>query len=102
MSTGLECNFYEIERGRWIYALARDKEDCWDWREDANVYGPFVGLGAAEKHLQDNHSNPGGFRTIALPEGQDKIDVSGDDTIAAMIRRAEAPRRTQYARPYFR
>lgn len=103
MSTGCECQFLEIERDRWYYLL----EDCnapknsWDWREHATAYGPFSSQELAEKHLRDNHANPGGSSVTELPPGQDKVDLSSDETLRQLIETAQTSRRTSYVRPYF-
>jgi hypothetical protein len=63
MSTGFECAFDEELDGSWTYTL--QDWDCpvgaWSWRDYATTYGPFPTLEAAQKHLGDNHANPGGY-----------------------------------------
>lgn len=56
--------FIEPERGKW-YMLLDDSDiaNAWDWRENADCYGPFATHTEAVAEL-DNHSNPGGFSTI--------------------------------------
>lgn len=63
MSTGLECEIVNLNDGRSFYVLqnAFCPESAWDWREhEPTVGGPFPGQEAAEKHLRQNHANPGG------------------------------------------
>lgn len=58
MSTGAECNFIEVEPGRWTYRLQRypyGETDVFD------TYGPFSSFRTAHAHLGNNHANPGGF-----------------------------------------
>jgi len=58
MSTGADCHFVERGPGKWYYSL-----QDWpygDWPE-YQTYGPFPSLEKAEKHLDDNHANPGGW-----------------------------------------
>lgn len=62
MSTNLECCFLERQPGQWFYLLESGwDEDAFDWREEADVYGPFDSQEKAYEHLRDNHPNPGGF-----------------------------------------
>jgi hypothetical protein len=62
MSTGLECEFTEVEPGKWYYLLEDGfaPKNAWDWREYSNAFGPFQTLEEAEDHLRRNHANPGG------------------------------------------
>lgn len=56
MSTGLECEFIEVEGKGHYYIL--QNWDCpvgaWNWREHATAYGPFPIEERAEEHLSDN------------------------------------------------
>lgn len=63
MSTGLECCFIEPEAGRWYYVLQSPfcPVGAFDWREDAECYGPFPSMERAETHLRRHHANPGGY-----------------------------------------
>jgi hypothetical protein len=65
MSTGLSCEFLEPKPGEWFYILERGSapKSAWDWREFADAYGPFTSYPAAQKHLHQNHANPGGWST---------------------------------------
>lgn len=58
MSTGAECNFTEVEPGRWKYRLQR-----WPYgdNDEFDEFGPFAGFRQAYDHLGRNHANPGGF-----------------------------------------
>lgn len=71
MSTGFECEFIEVEPGKWYYVL--QNWDCpvgaWDWREYATAYGPFMSEERTDDHLRRNHANPGGSMTLRYEEG---------------------------------
>jgi hypothetical protein len=56
VSTGLDCQFIEYEPGKWKYKLESSF-----YREQYETYGPFMSFTQAEKHLEDNHANPGGY-----------------------------------------
>jgi hypothetical protein len=77
MSTGLNCEFNEVEPGRWFYVL----EDwdapkmAWDWREYATAYGPFPSYEAADDHLRRNHANPGGHNVNQYKDGNKPDEV---------------------------
>lgn len=64
MSTGAECNFTEVEPGQWTYWL-----QSWPYGDspDGQTYGPFASYRAAQRHLSDNHANPGGSSVTAHP-----------------------------------
>ena len=67
MSTGAECNFREREPGKWFYDIQQ-----WpygDWPEYTRE-GPFETLEAAEKHLQSNYANPGGYSVEHYGKGK--------------------------------
>ena len=57
MSTGADCQFVERKPGKWWYELQRYPYGA---TEEYDEFGPFKSLEAAEKHLHDNHANPGG------------------------------------------
>ena len=63
MSTNSECAFIEVEPNKWYYILEdyHAPKNSYDWREHAQAYGPFASMDVAEKHLHDNHANPGGY-----------------------------------------
>lgn len=65
MSTGADCVFEEREPGRWWYRLQR-----WPYgeSEEYDTYGPFSSEEKAEKHLDQNHANPGGSWTVPYAE----------------------------------
>lgn len=58
MSTGADCGFIEREPGKWYYEIQR-----WPYGEwpDYDEHGPFASLEEAEKHLDNNYANPGGY-----------------------------------------
>lgn len=64
-SMSRHCEFYKAKNGKWYMDLAPNEYG--DYR-DANTYGPFQSLDAAEKYLSNNFSNP----------GADDVDESGD------------------------
>ena len=74
MSTGFECLFVEWNKNEWYYIL--QNWNCpvgaWDWREYATAYGPFKSEEKADKHLRDNHANPG---------GSSQVDANHDDPV---------------------
>lgn len=57
MSTGADCQIVEEEPGKWFYHLQRYP---YGTTEDYESFGPFKSLDTAQKHLEDNHANPGG------------------------------------------
>ena len=63
MSSGLNCHFLENEPGKWYYLLEQwnAPKTAWDWRENADCYGPFPTFEKAHEHLGRHHSNPGGY-----------------------------------------
>ena len=87
MSTGLECEFFEPKQGQWFYAL--QDYSCpvgaWDWREHAQAYGPFDSEEKAQKHLRDNHANPGGHIL------SDHASFTMGDSYKRLIRDAHKP-----------
>lgn len=58
MSTGADCQIYEKIPGKWYYDL-----QCYPYgaSEEYVTEGPFPSERAAERHLSDNHANPGGW-----------------------------------------
>lgn len=88
MSTGLSCDFIEVEPNKWYYLLEHGDapKNAWDWREYATAYGPFSSQEAADKHLSDNHANPGGYTSIPYQEG-----FKPDEVLAKLIAKAEPP-----------
>jgi hypothetical protein len=93
MSTGLECALIEITRGKWYYILENgwEREEGENWLEHATAYGPFASEEAADEHLTENHSNPGGVWTNALPEGRETLIRDTDTTLKGLIDRAQKP-----------
>ena len=87
MSTNSECLIVETSPGAWYYVLeSRNAPDAWDWREFAHAYGPFPSEDEAHTHLGDNHPNPGGYSVELYVAGS-----APDETMAALIKDAEAP-----------
>ncbi|MEW1734358.1 hypothetical protein AB0346_00195 [Nocardia beijingensis] len=66
-STGLACEFIEVEPGRWYYLLEEwdTPVGAFDWRQHATAYGPFASEAAADAHLTIHHANPGGMTVTA-------------------------------------
>lgn len=60
MSTGAECNFWEVEPGRWKYRLQLYP---YGETDEFDEYGPFSSFRSAREHLDRNHANPGGWST---------------------------------------
>ena len=98
MSSGCECLFVQVESDKWYYVLEdyNAPQNAWDWREHAKAYGPFATEDVALKHLDDNHSNPGGYGAQSLPEGMDKLKFKEDSVMQSLIEGAEAPRRSTW------
>lgn len=85
MSRQRECLFIEPEPDKW-YMLLDDSDiaNAWDWRENADCYGPFATEESAYDEL-DHHSNPGGYSI--LRHGEFKMD----DVLRQRINRARRP-----------
>lgn len=94
MSTGLNCDFYEVEEGKHYYVLENwdAPKMAWDWREYATAYGPFPSDDAASEHLRQNHANPGG-RTMCSLIGQEP-----DDVLKRLFAEARKPEASGYWR----
>jgi hypothetical protein len=71
MSTGYECEFVNIPNEGWYYMLQNwtCPVGC-DWYTDATSYGPFKSFEEADKHLYENHANPGGSYTNTQPSAE--------------------------------
>jgi hypothetical protein len=67
LSTGLNCEFIEPTPNTWFYILQNwdCPTCCWDWRDYATAYGPFVSWEQANDHLHAHHPNPGGYAIIS-------------------------------------
>lgn len=96
MSSGLECVFFEPEPAKWYYALQDDTcpVGAWDWREYASCYGPFPSKESADRHLSDNHCNPGAFFTDA------HSGFRMDKTYEKLIKEAVRPLQGRNSRPW--
>jgi hypothetical protein len=66
------CDIFEPVAGQWYYAVAfrgdddfddEYERDAYDWRKEADVAGPFSSEDAAIEHLNQHHSNPGGWNS---------------------------------------
>lgn len=96
MSTGLNCFFFR-DNGRWYYLLEdySSPKMAWDWREYATCYGPFASEEAANKHLQDNHANPGGSSVIVYDAPyiyeEQEYDFISRRLTGRMVSRTTAP-----------
>ena len=77
MSTNSECLFIETSPSKWYYVLEgyNAPKNAWDWRENASCTGPFSTEEAAEKHLGENHANPGGSSSEQYVEGDEPDEV---------------------------
>lgn len=58
MSTGADCFFEEKELGQWWYSIQKYPYGA---TPDYDENGPFTSFVAAERHLDNNYANPGGF-----------------------------------------
>lgn len=87
MSTGLECEFIEPQSGEWYYLLedGSSPKAAFDWREYASAFGPFSSFESAEKHLRDNHANPGGYVVV------EHTEFRMDDVYEGLINSADEP-----------
>lgn len=64
MSTGADCQFDEVEPGKWKYRL-----QLWPYgdNDEYDTFGPFVSFRAAQNHLTNHHANPGGWMVNVHP-----------------------------------
>jgi hypothetical protein len=92
MSTGCNCEFLEVQPGRWFYVLEDydAPKNAWDWHDNATAYGPFASEALAEQHLHANHANPGGSSTLPYREG-----YQPSETLTRLIAEATSRRRPQ-------
>lgn len=99
MSTGLECDFIEVEPAVWYYLLQdwSCPVGAWDWREFATAYGPFATYEEAHEHLRTNHANPGGHTVREFREGY-KPNATLQKAIDEVAKRKEAERAANAAR----
>lgn len=96
MSLQRECAFIEPEPNKWYYLIDNSNiAHQWDWRENAECFGPFPSEEAANNHLSRTQANPGGSWTTPHSE------YKPDDVLSAAIARAESPNRDRQ-RPYLR
>ena len=97
MSSSLNCLYVEIERDKWYWVLERSNapKNSWDWRDYADCCGPFESKDAANEHLHENNSNPGGCEVERLVDGMESRDLSKDAVLARLILRAEKPIKTR-------
>lgn len=94
MSTGLNCEFFEYEPGKWYYCLEawNSPKTAWDWTEDANVVGPFPTFEEANTYLHRNNANPGGHtESPYCTKGPLRRPKSQQDEYAKLVARAERP-----------
>ena len=70
MSTGLDCYFEEKEPNEWYMYLEEDYGSKIDIEYDQ--YGPFRTFAEAQKYLQNNFANPGGYGIDPHPDSTDK------------------------------
>ena len=85
-SSGLNCELVEWMPGRWYYLLEDygSPKGAWDWRENSTAYGPFHSQDEAVDHLQQNHSNPGGWSVAEYEERLHK-----DEVLQGLIEKAQ-------------
>jgi len=60
-STGLDCGFYLANDGKWYMYHETWNEGGSGGSGMYEDYGPFNSLEQAERYLDDNFANPGGF-----------------------------------------
>jgi hypothetical protein len=65
VSTGADCTFTETSPGVWEYEIQRWPYGEWD---EYDTHGPFSSFEAAEKHLEANYANPGGYMKVPYVE----------------------------------
>jgi hypothetical protein len=100
MSTGLNCEFVNVEDKGWYYILEHGNapKNAWDWREYASAYGPFTSEEQAQTHLHNNHANPGGWSSGEVSKEQ----LKGDKTLQDLLKDARIGNPTFSYRPRFR
>ena len=78
-----ELNFIETASGDWFYILERPHapKDQWDWMDDADAFGPFPTLEAAESHEYESPSRTSGCE---IHEWEGSIDPSAERLINAL------------------
>jgi hypothetical protein len=93
MSQPRECYIIEREPGKWYYVLehVHAPKNAYDWRENADAYGPFETEDKVREHLHNNHSNPGG--SWNFPHDQ-WIQREEDETWKRMLDGATDPAKT--------
>jgi hypothetical protein len=99
MSTGLCCQFITIEGKDEVFYLLQNGNcpvQVWDWGEYATAYGPFRSMGEAERHLSDNHANPGGWSETTYKAGSDAVVERLITEARTRKRRSKSP----YGRSY--
>lgn len=69
MSTGADCYFIEPEPDKWYYKI---QQYPYGATEEYDTEGPFSTLDKAEKHLQMNYANPGGWSVHPFAAEQQK------------------------------
>ena len=65
MSTGAECNFYEMKPNQWHYQIQKPP---YGWTEDYFKHGPFPTFKKAIDHMQGTYANPGGYSVDKHPD----------------------------------
>ena len=70
-----ELQFIETASGDWFYILERKgaPKDQWDWMDDADAFGPYPTLEAAEDAEYQSDSDTSGSEVV---EWSGKIDPS--------------------------
>ena len=97
MSTNSDCEFIEPQPGKWYYILEHTHADknAWDWRENADCYGPFASYEEAQQHLSDYHANPGGWSTTHYYDG-----YTSDEMERGLINSASRPEQSRTYRRF--
>jgi hypothetical protein len=84
-----ELHFIEVSAGEWFYVLEHKSapKDAWDWMENADAFGPFPTLEAAQDHEYQSDSDTSGAEIVTgirNAEAQRLIDAC---RARAMVRR---------------
>lgn len=84
MSSGLSLEFHERADGEWYYLIEEESapEDVWDWRDFAELIGPFPSLDAARHHNIANYPNTGHETRVCQADYQGQIEKYLENVVA--------------------
>lgn len=85
-----ECEFVEVEVGRWYYILQQENAppSTWDWREHAKAFGPFTSVEDACEHLSSHYRFSDRPPVFPLPVGAFHADLNGDRVLKSLVAHA--------------